>query len=60
MPGKTATITTTTNGKPKSVSKSQRAGLIFPASRCARLMRAGRYSERISATAPVYVAAVLE
>ncbi|KAL0482103.1 histone H2AX [Acrasis kona] len=44
----------------KSVSRSQRAGLQFPVGRLARYLREGRYSERIGAGAPVYIAAVLE
>ena len=46
--------------KAKSQSRSSRAGLQFPVGRIARYLRLGRYGERISATAPVYLAAVLE
>lgn len=42
------------------ISKSKKAGLIFPSGRMARLMKQGRYADRFSATAPIYVAAVLE
>ncbi|XP_033643108.1 histone H2A-like [Asterias rubens] len=50
-------------GKPmgaKGRSRSNRAGLQFPVGRIHRFMRKGRYSERIGAGAPVYMAAVLE
>lgn len=52
------TTNTTTAGKQQT--RSKRAGLMFPVGRVNRLMRQGRYAERISAGAPVYVAAVLE
>jgi histone H2A len=51
---------TRTGPREKSVSRSQRAGLQFPVGRLARYLREGRYSERIGAGAPVYMAAVLE
>ena len=41
-------------------SRSSRAGLQFPVSRVHRFLRQGKYSERIAAGAPVYLAAVLE
>ncbi|XP_022106309.1 histone H2A-like [Acanthaster planci] len=44
----------------KARSRSNRAGLQFPVGRVHRFMRKGRYSERIGAGAPVYMAAVLE
>ncbi|KAI5740716.1 hypothetical protein M8J76_006414 [Diaphorina citri] len=55
-----------TNGKeqikakkaPKS--RSQRANLVFPVSRCHRFLKKGRYAERIGLGASVYLAAVLE
>jgi histone H2A len=50
-------------GKPKaskSVSRSKRAGLLFPVGRVARFLKAGKYAERVNAGAPVYLAAVLE
>lgn len=46
--------------KKKAVSKSQRAGLQFPVGRLARYLKNGRYSRRVGAGAPVYLAAVLE
>ena len=42
------------------ISRSTRAGLQFPVSRIHRFLRLGKYSERIAAGAPVYLAAVLE
>ena len=44
----------------KQTSRSQRAGLNFPVGRIARFLKQGRYSERVGAGAPVYLAAVLE
>lgn len=53
-------------GKPKarvksiSISKSSKAGLQFPVGRIARFLKRGRYAERVGASAPVYLAAVME
>ena len=44
----------------KSVSQSKRAGLIFPVGRIASQLRKGRYAARVSSSAAVYLAAVLE
>ena len=44
----------------KVISKSAKAGLQFPVGRIARFMKQGRFSQRIGAGAPVYLAAVLE
>ena len=44
----------------KSMSRSARAGLQFPVGRLARHLKRGRYTERVGAGAPVYMAAVLE
>jgi len=44
----------------KSQSRSSRAGIQFPVGRIARFLKKGKYSERVGAGAPVYVAAVLE
>ncbi|XP_061348442.1 probable histone H2A.5 [Gastrolobium bilobum] len=44
----------------KAVSKSSKAGLQFPVGRVARLLRKGRYSQRLGTGAPIYLAAVLE
>ena len=44
----------------KQTSRSTRAGLQFPVGRISRFLRKGRYSERVGAGAPVYLAAVLE
>jgi histone H2A len=46
--------------KGSSVSKSKRAGLIFPVGRVASQLRKGRYAARVSSSAAVYLAAVLE
>nr|XP_060643209.1 histone H2A-beta, sperm [Anolis sagrei ordinatus] len=45
-------------GKPRS--GSSRAGLQFPVGRVGRLLRRGRYAERVGSGAAVYLAAVLE
>ena len=43
------------------LTKTQRAGIIFPVSRVLRFMRAGPFFKyRIAAGAPVYMAAVME
>lgn len=51
-------------GKKKSnkpaVSRSSRAGLLFPVGRMSRFLRKGRYAGRVGGGAPVYMAAVLE
>lgn len=44
----------------KQVSRSSKAGLSFPVGRIARLLKGGRYAERVGVGAPVYLAAVLE
>ena len=44
----------------KAVSKSARAGVLFPVSRMNRYLRRLSYRLRISAAAPVYQAAVIE
>jgi len=48
------------SSKKKSVSRSSKAGLVFPVGRVARHMRKARVASRIGAAAPVFVAAVLE
>ncbi|CAB4380074.1 histone-fold-containing protein [Rhizophagus irregularis] len=45
---------------PQKVTKSVKAGLTFPVGRMSRLLKKGRYADRIGAGAPVYLAAVLE
>ena len=42
------------------VSQSKRAGLIFPVGRIASQLRKGRYAARVSSSAAIYLAAVLE
>jgi len=44
----------------KRISRSSRAGITFPVGRFQRLLRKGKYAERFSACAPVYLASVLE
>ncbi|XP_026464400.1 histone H2A, sperm-like [Ctenocephalides felis] len=44
----------------KRKSRSKRADLVFPVSRINRFLRKGRYAQRISDPAPVYLAAVME
>ncbi|CAN6457944.1 unnamed protein product [Victoria cruziana] len=44
----------------KATSRSTKAGLHFSVGRIARLLKAGKYAERVGAGAPVYLAAVLE
>ena len=44
----------------KQTSKSSKAGLCFPVGRLARMLKQGRYSQRVGIGAPVYMAAVLE
>ncbi|KAL9652436.1 hypothetical protein ABK040_000009 [Willaertia magna] len=46
--------------KKRPQSRSDKAKLQFPVGRIARYLKIGRYSERIGAGAPVYLAAVLE
>lgn len=41
-------------------SRSKKADLQFPVARIARYLKRGRYSARVGAAAPVYLAAVLE
>ena len=41
-------------------SRSQKAGLQFPVGRISRFLKVGKYSQRVGAGAPVYLAAVLE
>ena len=44
----------------KQTSRSARAGLCFPVGRIARMLKTGRYSQRVGLGASVYTAAVLE
>ena len=44
----------------KSMTGSARAGVTFPVGRLTRLMRQGRYSQRLGKSAGVFMAAVLE
>ena len=44
----------------KAITGSARAGLIFPAGRCNTRIRRGRYAQRVSYGAGVFMAGVLE
>merc|ERR1712167_217079 len=44
----------------KSQTQSSKAGLQFPVCRISRYLRTGKYTDRVGAGAPVYMAAVLE
>ena len=44
----------------KQTSRSARAGLCFPVGRISRMLKKGRYSERVGVAGSVYLAAVLE
>ncbi|KAE8780749.1 Protein H2A.6 [Hordeum vulgare] len=44
----------------KAVTRSAKAGLQFPVGRIGRLLKKGRYAQRVGSGAPVYLAAVLE
>ncbi|POY71735.1 hypothetical protein BMF94_5096 [Rhodotorula taiwanensis] len=57
MSGKGKAASGNTSG---STSRSARAGLQFPVGRIDRLIRKGRFAQRVGAGAPVYLAAVLE
>jgi histone H2A len=46
--------------KKQSTSSSTKAGLQFPVGRIGRYLRLGKYTTRMGAGAPVYLAAVLE
>ena len=48
------------HGTSTRTSRTARAGLQFPVSRIHSYLRRGKFSERIAAGAPVYLAAVLE
>ena len=50
------------NGSKKAapISHNKRAGTIFPVGRLNRMIKQGRYSERVGASARAYMAAVLE
>jgi histone H2A len=48
-----------TSGK-KTQTKSSKAGLQFPVGRVGRFLKKGKYSTRVGAGVPVYLAAILE
>ena len=48
------------SAKKATGSRSAKAGLIFPVGRVSTLLRKGRFAKRVSASAGVYAAAVLE
>jgi len=49
-----------TVSKEPGKSRSSRAGLTFPVGRIHRLLKKGKYADRVGGGAPVYVAAVME
>lgn len=49
-----------TSGSTSKKSRSSRAGLQFPVARVLRLLRRGKYADRIGTGAAIYLAAVLE
>ena len=69
MPGKTS-VASKQKGKERRsgkgtkskapVSGSKKAGTLFPVGRCNRMLKQGRYSNRIGGSAGVFMAAVLE
>jgi histone H2A len=44
----------------KQVSRSSKAGLMFPVGRIGRFLKQGGYSKRIGGDAPVFMAAIME
>lgn len=46
--------------KQKAVSRSAKAGVLFPVGRMQRYLKKGTHNFRIGAGAPVYMAAVIE
>ena len=60
MPGKGKGGRGKTSGSGNHVSRSSKAGIQFPVGRIGRFLKRGKYSQRVGAGAPVYVAAVLE
>lgn len=58
MSGKGKGVRRKTSGK--ATSRSSKAGLQFPVGRIARFLRNQRVASRLSAGAPVYMAAVME
>lgn len=48
------------NRRRRNISRSTRAKLQFPVSRVDRFLREGNYSRRLSSSAPVFLAGILE
>ena len=48
------------HSKKPFVSKSDKSGLKFPVGRIGRFLKNGKYSERVSSAAPIFLAAVME
>eukprot|EP01056_Protomagalhaensia_sp_Gyna25_P004902 Protomagalhaensia_sp_Gyna_25__4901@NODE_51_length_6078_cov_73_141911_g38_i0_p4_GENE_NODE_51_length_6078_cov_73_141911_g38_i0NODE_51_length_6078_cov_73_141911_g38_i0_p4_ORF_typecomplete_len169_score46_22Histone/PF00125_24/2_9e14Histone/PF00125_24/6_7e02CBFD_NFYB_HMF/PF00808_23/0_0049CBFD_NFYB_HMF/PF00808_23/1_6e03Histone_H2A_C/PF16211_5/0_12_NODE_51_length_6078_cov_73_141911_g38_i0406912 len=46
--------------KPKSKSRSEKAGLTFPVGRIEKSLKHGRFAKRVGQGAPIFMAAVLE
>ena len=53
-------VNTTSTSFSTKVATSSKAGLVFPVGRVARYLKRGKYSERISLKASIYLTAVLE
>ena len=63
MAGKKVTRKSTKSSKATKkapVTQSSKASLIFNVGRVGRMLRKGRYSERVSTSGPVFLAAVIE
>lgn len=58
--GKKVSSKSKPGAKSAGVSKSTRAGVIFPVARIQRILRHGNYAERIGTGSAVYLSAVLE
>ncbi|KAJ7933326.1 histone H2A [Mycena leptocephala] len=60
MPARTSTKNLPDIQHSHTQSRSSKAGLQFPVGRIHRLLKKGNYAQRVGASAPVYLAAVLE
>lgn len=60
MPPKAAGSRKKSGMKANPISQSKRADTVFPVGRLTRLLKHGRYSERVSVSAGIFFAGVLE